>query len=48
MGTNREFHLNTRKSFTVKVTEPWNRLHREVVVSLSLDIFKVHLGHFSV
>ncbi|KAK4816000.1 hypothetical protein QYF61_010868 [Mycteria americana] len=36
--------LNMRKHFcTVRVTEPWHRLPREVVESLSLEIFKSHL-----
>jgi len=40
----RKFHLNMRKNFfTLRVTEHWNRLHREVVESLSLEIFKTHL-----
>ncbi|GAB0178090.1 hypothetical protein GRJ2_000274300 [Grus japonensis] len=39
----RKFHLNRRKNFTVRVTEHWNRLPREVVESPSLEIFKTHL-----
>ncbi|KGL74140.1 hypothetical protein N309_08459, partial [Tinamus guttatus] len=35
----RKFHLHMRKNFfTVKVTEPWNRLPRELVESPSLEI----------
>ena len=41
----RKFHLNTRKKFfTLSVTEPWNRLPREVVDSPSLEIFKTSLN----
>ncbi|KGL81213.1 hypothetical protein N309_07928, partial [Tinamus guttatus] len=39
-----KFHRNLRKNFlTVGVTEPWNRLPREVVESPSLEIFRTHL-----
>jgi len=39
-----KFQLNMRKKFfTLTVTEPWNRLLREAVDSLSLEIFKTCL-----
>ncbi|GAB0179347.1 hypothetical protein GRJ2_000400000 [Grus japonensis] len=40
----KKFHLNMRKNFfTLRMTEHWNRLPREVVESPSLEIFKTHL-----
>lgn len=40
----RRVPLNIRKHFlTVRVTEPWHRLPREVVESSSLKILKSHL-----
>ena len=43
----RKSHMNMRKNmFTLRLTEHWNRLHKEVVGSPSLEIFKTHLDAF--
>jgi len=40
----RKFHLNMGKNFfPLRVTEPWNRLPRGIVISPSLEIFKTCL-----
>jgi len=37
----RKLYLNLRKNFfPLRVTEPWNRLSREAVDSLSVEILK--------
>ena len=42
----RKFHTNMRKNFfTVRVTEHWNRLHREAV-ECPMEIFKTHLDAY--
>ena len=39
--------MNMKKNvFTVRVTEHWNRLLREIVGSPSLERFKTHLGTY--
>ena len=43
----RKFRTDMQKNFfTVRVTEHWNRLPREVVESPSLEISKTHLGAY--
>jgi len=39
----RMFQLNTRKNFTLRLTEHWNRLPREFMESLCPEIFNTHL-----
>ena len=38
-----KLHTNMQNSVTLMVTELWNRLSREVVDSISLEIFKTCL-----
>lgn len=43
----KKFQVNMRKNiFTLRVPEHWNRLLRELVESLSLEIFKTHWDMF--
>jgi len=42
----RKFGTNVRKNFTVRVTEHWNRLPREVVESPSMEIFRTCLDTY--
>jgi len=42
----KKFHTSIWKNFTVRVTEHWNRLPREVVESNSVEIFKTHLDAY--
>ena len=47
IGTNWNIGNSMRKNFfTLKVTEHWNRLYREVLESPFLEIFKTHLDIF--
>ena len=42
-----KFCSNASKNFfTIRVTEHWNRLPIEVVESLYLEIFKIHLAAY--
>jgi len=43
----RKFHTNMSKNFfTVRVTEHWKRLPRELVEPSSMEIFKIHLDAY--
>ena len=42
----RKFYTNMRKNFTVRITEHWNRLPREIVESPSTEIFKTCLDTY--
>ena len=42
----KNFHMNMRKLFSVRVTENWNKLPRKAVKSLFLEIFKTCLDNF--
>ena len=42
-----KFYTNKQKNaFTVRMTEHWNRLPREVVESPSMEIFKIQMDTF--
>jgi len=40
----KKFHLKTRKNFTLRVMEHWNRLSIGIVESPSLEVFKTCLS----
>jgi len=43
----RKFHTNMWKNFfTVRVTEHWNRLPREVTDSPTMELFNTQLGAY--
>ena len=43
----RKFHINTRKNFfTLRMTENWDRIPREVGESRYLQMVKTHLDNF--
>lgn len=42
----RRFHFNRKKNFTLRVSEHWNRLPREVVAFPSLETFQTHVDTF--
>lgn len=41
-----KFYLNRRKNFMLRMAEHWGRLPREVMESLSLKTFQIHLNAF--
>ena len=42
----RKFHTNMKNFLTLRVTEDWNRLPREVLESSSLETLKTHVESF--
>jgi len=44
--TGSKFHTNTKNFFTVRVTEHWNRLPRDVEESPPMEIFKICLDTY--
>ena len=42
----RKYHSNMQKNFTVRVTEHWNGLPREVMESPSLEAFQTCLAAY--